>query len=207
MLPSGFRVWLILLALLGAGLTAGCAGKSVAGTRFYVLTPLAAEPLANAGRAQPLSVDVVDLRLPQYLERPQIVTRTGDNRLALAEFHQWGGNLRKDMHRTLARNLSVLLATPNVSISPNRPPKAADFRVELEVMQFEQGADARVRLSVQWRLSQGRDRVPLEVRILDLESPEVIGEPDFDAIVSAMSALYGELSRDVARAILARASP
>ena len=55
-----------------------------------------------------VAVVVASVRLPQYLERPQIVTRSGDNRLQLAEFDQWGGNLYQDMTRVLAQNLARL---------------------------------------------------------------------------------------------------
>ena len=190
--------------LLAGIIAGGCIATTTPTTRFYVLTPLG----AGAGldgqieRGTPLSLEVAALRLPQYLERPQIVTRSRENRLEFAEYDQWGGNLRKNMIRVLAQNLSQLLATPDIAIVPYRPPAPPDFRIEVEVMQFERDAGGRVRLSVQWRLSSGRSRDPLVTRMTVLVSPSLPAQADFEPTVAAMSDLVAELSQTIGRAIL-----
>ncbi|MCP4044155.1 MAG: hypothetical protein GY731_19745, partial [Gammaproteobacteria bacterium] len=111
-----------LIMVLVAGLLSGCITTDTPNTRFYVLNPLEpdAGQVVGDGAKGTLAVEVASLRLPQYLERPQIVTRSGKNRLELAEYHQWGGNIRKNMVRVMAKNLSQILATPNIAISPHR---------------------------------------------------------------------------------------
>ena len=106
------------------------------------------------------------------------------------------------MARVLAKNLSQLLATPNIAISPHRPPAPPDFRVELEVMQFERVSDGQVKLSAQWRLSRGKDLKPLSTRITELASPTLPTGTDLEHTVSAMSTLVGELSQIIGRTIL-----
>ena len=205
MLPSILRIRLILILVLAGSFSAGCATQK---TRFYVLSPLdSGAGLVNETHEKgSLSVEIASLRLPRYLERSQIVTRTGQNRLERAKFHQWGESLQKNMIRVLARNLSRLLATPEIAVSPHRPPAPPDFRIELEVMQFERGSDGQVRLSAQWRLSGGRDRKTLTTQITELETAVVEGGEDFDHTISAMTTLFGELSRIIARAILEHAN-
>ncbi len=149
----------------------GCVTAPTTATRFYVLNPIdyGTSIVSVTDVTASLSIEVASLRLPQYLERPQIVTRSSGNLLELAEYHQWGGNLRKNMTRVLAKNISQLLATPNIAISPNRPPTPPDFSVELEVMQFEKDYSGKVHLSTQWRLSRGKDLKPLTVQMTTLE--------------------------------------
>jgi uncharacterized lipoprotein YmbA len=194
-----------VLAVILAGMVL-CGCSSAPATRFYVLNPL--DPglhlAADADHKAPLSVEVASLRLPQYLERPQIVTRSSASRVELAEFEQWGGNLRKNMMRVLAQNLSRLLATPHISVSPNSPRVSPDFRVEVEVTKFERDPDGKVRLSAWWRLSGGEDQKPLTTKITDLESPMIPGGPDLEPTVSAMSTLWGELSQRIGQAIWER---
>ena len=204
MVISFLRFRLFLVFVLTGSVLSGCMGRTPPATRFYVLNPLdLGSSLVNeTDRKDPLSVEVGSLRLPQYLERPQIVTRSSGNRLELAEYRQWGGNLRKNMARVLAKNLSQLLATPNIAISPYRPPAPPDFRVELEVMQFERVSDGRVKLSAQWRLSRGKDLKPLSTRITELASPMLPAGTDMEHTVSAMSTLVGELSQIIGQAIL-----
>ena len=207
MLPSFSPIRSALVFLLTGGLLWGCVSSKAPATRFYVLNPLdpALRLVGNADRKPPLTIEVVSLRLPQYLERPQIVTRSSEIRLELAEFHQWGGNLRKDMIRVIAKNLSQLLATPHISIFSHRPQASPDFRVDLEVMKFERDPDNQVRLSVRWCLSGGGDGKPLTTQITDLVSPTVQTGSDMEPTVAAMSMLLGDLSRIIAETILKQA--
>ena len=204
-MPLSFlRIRIVLFLLLAGSFLCGCLSTTTPATRFYVLNPLdpGVSPISEIDRKGPLSVEVASLHLPQYLEKPQIVTRSSKNRLELAEYHQWGGNLRKNMMRVLGQNLSRLLATPHIAIYPHRPTISPDFRVDLEVMHFERDADGQVRLSAQWRLSSGKDRKPLTTRITDLASPIVQKGGGFEHTVSAMSELFGELSQIIGSAIL-----
>jgi uncharacterized lipoprotein YmbA len=198
------RIRIVLFFILAGIFLCGCLTTTTPATRFYLLNPLGpGENLTSEiDLKDELSVEVASLRLPQYLERPQIVTRSSKNRLELAEYHQWGGNLRKNMMRVLAQNLSRLLATPHIAISPHRPTISPDFRVELEVMQFERDFDEQVRLSAQWRLSRGKDLKLLTTRITDLASPVSRKKGDFEHTVSAMSKLFGELSQIIGSEIL-----
>jgi uncharacterized lipoprotein YmbA len=183
------------LALVAA-LAAGCSSAPV--TRYYVVAPLeaaAAAPAAGPG------VVVAAVRVPQYLDRPQLVTRSGESQLQLQEFHQWGGNLAKDLTRVLAENLAQLLPSDAVVAAPHTLRLRPDFRVEVEVLRFERAADARVRLAAKWWLSRGADGAPLAGTTTTLASEPLPASPTFDATVAAMSGTYAELSRVIAQAI------
>lgn len=197
---------LMLGALLLAGLLGpGCAARSPNVTQFYTLEPLSApqpeisRPLAPT--TPPLSVEVAALRLPQYLERPQIVTRGEGNRLYLSEFNQWGGNLQKDLMRTMALNFSLLLATPNIAITPYHPPIPAAYRVEVEVMRFEQEETGGVTLLAQWHLMKRDQREPLATRITTLTGTPSPAAEKYAGTVATMSRLWGSLTTLIAEAI------
>ena len=200
-LPSS-RLPMVLIFVLAGCLLSSCLSSNTPATRFYVLNPLEPGKGLYTGPRDAISLEISSLHLPQYLERPQIVTRSTGNQLDLAEYHQWGGNLRKNMMRVLAKNLSQLLDTARVYMSPHHPSTPADFRVQLEVMKFERDPDGKVRLSTQWTLLRGQDQRPLATRITDLESQEVPKDADPEETVSAMSALLGELSVIISREIL-----
>jgi uncharacterized lipoprotein YmbA len=188
---------LVVTALaLVAALAAGC--SSAPTTRYYVVTPLGA---AAAAPVPGPSVVVAGVRLPQYLDRPQLVTRSGDSQLQFQEFHLWGGNLAKDLTRVLTENLSQLLRSDSVIAAPHTLRLRPDFRVEVEVLRFERGDDARVHLTARWWLSRGTDGAPLAGTTTTLASEPLPSSPGFDATVAAMSGAYGELSRGIAQAI------
>ena len=80
---------LVTLGALAAGLAlAGCADGQP--TRFYTLSPLEASPCGASPTTMPdLTVGVGPVTLPTYLDRPQLVTRAGGNRMVLADFDSW----------------------------------------------------------------------------------------------------------------------
>ena len=190
----------VIAALLLAFTLSGCLGKGGTSTRYYLVDPMVftvAEPAA-----QPLTVDIMDLHVPQYLERFQIATRTGNNGIVYAEYHQWGENLRKNLLRTLARNLSGLLATTDVSTPLNRSMAAPDFRVQVHIDQFEQDVDGRVRLKARWQILDARapKAVPT-THAMELESAHAIDKDDFGPMVAVMTELYGQLAEQIAAGI------
>ena len=200
--------WILVVILTGSFLS-GCLGTNpVTPTRFYVLTPaqyetsLVSKTVGEDSQAPKISLEITALRLPQYLEKPQIVTRTSENRLELAEYHQWGGDLRKNMNRVFARNMSALLSSPHVAVAPFRRSTSPDFRVEVDVMQFEADSFGQVRFSAQWRLFRGRSGEPLATRISDLTSPEAKTSGDVGQTVAAMGELFGEFCVIMAQEIL-----
>lgn len=187
-----------LAALLGA-----C--SSAPATRFYTLDPVIAAPAARPQEsavrvAKPLTIVVTDVRLPQYLDRPQIVTRGSDQRLRFAEFEHWGGNLRDEMIRILAENLGRLLPNDRVIAAPHPVPLQPDYRLALEVQRFERDADGRVQLTARWWLTRGADLAPLASPEASF-SGSAIGDSSIDALVQSMSAVYGELAQAIARSL------
>jgi uncharacterized protein len=179
-------------------LAAGC--SSAPPVRLYVVTPIAGP--APAARAPGPAVVVATVRLPEYLERPQLVTRSGDNRLQLEEFHQWGGNLGKDLTRVMAENLSVLLGSDAVIAAPHTQRTRPDYRVEVEVLRFERAGDGRVHLTAKWWLQRGADGSSVASPTTALSSEPLPEGAGAEGTVAAMSGLYGELSRVIAQAVL-----
>ncbi len=199
--------WLMIFILTGC-FVSGCLGSKTPPIRYYVLNPAQYEASlvskTDGTDLQPrkISLEIVSLRLPQYLEKPQIVTRTSENQLEMAEYHQWGGDLRKNMTRVFARNMSALLSSPNVAVTPFRSSISPDFSLKVDVMQFEADAQGRVRFSAQWMLFSGRDGKSLATRISDIVGPEPQAPADVEQVVTGMGDLLGEFCLVMGREIL-----
>ncbi len=194
--------------LLGLAVVVSLAGCVPTGdtpiTKFYLLSTLPndSESMKGAHTDPPLTVYLTGLAIPQYLQRPEIVTRVDQNRLVLSEFDNWGGSLEKNIARVLAGNLSVLLNTPEVHVTSRRPPRGIDASVEIEVTQFERGSDGRAVLDAQWRIGGGRDKAPVISKISRFVSEPVANEANMGGTVAAMSGLLADLSRTIAAAVV-----
>ena len=189
---------------LGIGLLAwsGCAGSRPA--KFYTLNPLGANgeipKVAPAERG--IAVAVGPVAIPDYLDRPQILTRSGPRELKLAEFDRWAGSFEQDVSRVLTENLSALLAPDNVIVlrwGGDAYPYPATFRVGVDVTRFEGTIGGSVILAARWSVSREEDRKILFVHESIIKEP-VEGQ-DYDALVEAMSRALAGLSREIAAAI------
>ena len=147
--------WLLPILAI-ALLLNGCSGGPTTPVRYFLIDPVplqALQPTETSG----LAIEILDLQLPQYLDRPHIVSRSGDNELLFSSTHQWAGNLRKNLAGTLQRNLSQLLATADISSPYARSGSHPDFRVILHLHAFERGADHRARIEARWQIADARN--------------------------------------------------
>lgn len=197
----------LMPALAALVLLAAC--SSGPATRFYTLAAVEAAPVAAKDAApdaaRPVTLVITDLRLPPYLDRPQIVTRDSDNRLHISELQQWGGNLRDDMTHVLTVNLGRQLPTGRVLAAPLHIALQPDYRIEVDVQRFEREANGSVKLAARWWITRGADGALLASAEASFTGPTA-GAGDYDALVGAMSAAFGELARAIADSIRAGAA-
>jgi uncharacterized lipoprotein YmbA len=189
-----------LLAALWLGLlVASCA--STPPSRFYTLdaTAATAGPVTPGGGDGPLSLAIGPVDLPRYLDRPQIVSRDGQNRLSIDEFNRWGGALDEEIHRVLGDRLAARLATERIYRYPSRIVAATDYRVAVEFYAFDGIRDGPVRLDAVWSLlddATAEVREVRRVRYLDRADGA-----DYAAYAAALGRLLARLADDIAVAI------
>jgi uncharacterized lipoprotein YmbA len=189
------------LAILSAGLLlAGC-GHSPP-TRFYTLDAVAPAHAVSAGPRAPVQLSAV--HLPPALDRPQVVTQIGPNRLHVSEQDQWGAPLDDMMRRTLAQDLLARLPAGDF-VSPEAPRPTGARGLVVDVVQLQATPD-RVVLQANWTLTGGASG---DVELSRTEQLSVeLGAPakgrDAGAQADAISRLLGELSDRIAAALAAR---
>ena len=196
----------VLLVLAGLGLGAlGCVSlKRTPEARFFVLRSLAEPPAAPPAGAPVTLVGVLPVRIPGYIDRPQLVSWTAAGELRIDEFRRWGEPLDVGFTRTLAENLSALLPEHRVQRGPWRSSVVPRCRVDVELRVFGPQASGEVRLDGGWALLPAEDERPLARGRSSLKrGPLVIGTAGDNpgGEVEAMSELVAELSREIAAAV------
>jgi uncharacterized lipoprotein YmbA len=175
---------------------AGCSQSPP--TEFYTLSGMQLPP---GGSSAPRTVvGVGPVTLPDYLDRPQIVTRASGNRVVLASFHSWVEPVDGMFTRVLVGNLSSLLASDNVVTVPQRRPMPLDYQVEVDVTRFDADLSGRAVLDARWRVfGKGGDQLVGEGRSTIVEP---VAEPgSYEAIVAAMSKALARMSSSIAGTI------
>ncbi len=177
-------------------LFAGCASKTPP-VEFYTLDPLprtrATADIESA--TQVTRIGVGPIRFPEYLDRPQIVTRTAANRLKVDEFHRWASSLSVNFSRVLTENVSILMRTNRVAAFPWPDYFKPTVQVILEVQDFVATPGQDVVLSARWAIAEPNRRSTLSVRQSLIRQP--LAGSDYTAQVAAQSAAVQALSRQI----------
>lgn len=176
--------------------TSGCANSPP--SDFFILNPTVADTAAQA--TEPLSLGVGPVKIPEYLNRAQIVTRPGPNQLDVNEFNRWGGSLAANISSVMARNLAVLLGTDEVFVFPGDDPATPRFRVILSITRFDGVLGENVELDVRWIITGPRRREQLGTgRSVVREATNGSGYEDY---VAAQSRALETLSREIAAVLI-----
>ncbi len=181
---------------------AGCA--TLPSSKFYQLNPLpnSISIIRDASPEQNLIIAIGPVRIPDYLDRPQIVTRAGKNELQLSEFDRWAGSLKSDVSRVLVEDISGLLPADRFSIVGWTPyPESqvpASYRVEMLVDRFEGTLGDSVLLKARWVVFAQNRSLLLRRESLIREG---VNGSSYNALVAARSSALVRLSRDIAGGI------
>lgn len=177
-------------------LAAGCG--STLPSRFYTLAPVAPPP--EIGQKSRLVIGLGPVVLPEYLNRPDIVTRAGETRMQLAELDRWVEPLEPLLTRVLAENLQRALNARDVVPVPQRRDVQLDRVVEVDVARFDADERGWVVLDARWRIygRDGEDLLKSDRSVAMVQGPP---PPDYDGIVAAMSRAVARLAQEIAAAI------
>jgi uncharacterized lipoprotein YmbA len=191
----------ITVIALTLGLAA-CMGSPTRPAQFYLLSPEPGQPVpTRAAATAPLSIGLGPVTLPEIYDRPQIVTRTDTNRINLAEFDRWGGDLNKDLTRTLAHNLMSRLNTDSVALYPWPGRHKPDFQVSIRFFRLDGQLDSAVMLDGVWRILDGSRGCELAARHFQYQQDT--SGPGYPELVAAISRGVARLSQEIAEQIAA----
>jgi hypothetical protein len=190
----------LILGILAVVLL-GCA--STPPTRFFVLSSSPDfEKVRNREGERCFAIGIGPVRLPEYLNQPEIVTRITQNELSLDEFARWAEPLDDNISRALAKNLSSLLCIRRIAIFPWKGGTPIDYRIDVDVIQMDGILGESASLDVTWSISDGTDRKKSPLLTKRSTYKESTGGGDYGAFVSAQSRNLASLSREIAETIL-----
>ena len=187
------------LATLCSLLLLGACGTSPP-SAYYTLDDANFEYSQDADTA--IILGIGPIRVPEYLERPQIVTRGDNSELLIDDFHRWAEPIVDAQHRIIAGNVDALLDDVIVVSYPYRAVTSYEAKLVGRISRFDMDADGVTRLAVFWTVAFGDDELLIRPR----RSTYTIqgGDPsDPNSVAEAMSAALTQFSRDIADAFAA----
>lgn len=130
----------------------GC--SSAPKTSFYQLRSIGT---AQTNQSKPPLKNVIILltpiKFPEYLDRPQLITRKSDFKLYLNENHLWAEPLNNEFTRVLTENINKKLAPNTIYTFSTINKKTVDITININVLQFDVNANDQAVLVVKWSYS------------------------------------------------------
>lgn len=180
-------------------LLAGCARTPP--PNFFLLDFPVDEQLAGVERG--LAIGVGPINLPQYLDRPQIVTRGTGNEVKLSEANRWAEPLKASISRVLVVDLGRRLNTNRVYAIPQRRRTPLDFQIAVDFGRFDGSPGAEVVLATRWSLfgKDGKELLYTGVTIIR----EPTRTASYNGFVGAQVRALERLGEEIAAALEAQA--
>jgi uncharacterized protein len=198
----GNRIYVPLHGIVGlilAMLLLGC--SRTPSVKYYTLQAAQSPTLGSRelGNMDESGVGIGPVRIPDYLDRFQIVSRSGSDSLEIDDFHKWAEPLESNITRTMVQNLSALLPQSAVMGFPWRQTVPLKYQIPLEILSFEGDDQQKVSLLARWQV---HDQIVKKI-VTTRESRIMVETADlsYKSLVEAQSQALAELSEEMADAI------
>ncbi|MGR9052796.1 MAG: PqiC family protein [Gammaproteobacteria bacterium] len=188
------KLWLALLALSLAGCVGGATSPA---SSFYLLEPIADSDDAHFVERERISIGLRPVKVPNYLDRPQIVTSTAQNTYHLSEFNRWAEALDHNITRVLAQNLTLLAPVDVWLTRSSNLAKQAALRLAINILEFHVDPQGQAKLTAQWTFS--KDGKLLLNRQISYRADA--SNTDYLIMVAALNDCLNRLSRDIAQSL------
>ena len=183
------------VCILSVFLMTGCFGGYSPESTFYTLKTIEnVTPLSNTTLS--LGVDLPEL--PEYVDRPQIVSVSkGNSELNIDETNRWGEDLDIMLQRVVANDLREYL--PKASIKP-RTSLLEKYRyiLNVSVVKFDMIEDNSAHFEALWTVKSGNS---FNVIFKGKTVSDMPVEDGYNDYVEAMSDMIGKMCEQIAQKV------
>ncbi|MEQ1739111.1 MAG: PqiC family protein [Methyloglobulus sp.] len=187
-----------VIATLLVILLTGCA--STPSLQFYVLEPLSQPSATNIETAKKHTIGIGPISVPTLLERKQIVSRSSNNTVQIAEFQQWASPLQDNLLQALTRNLSTLQPNNIVRTYPWSIHGTVDRQVIVDIIRFDTTPGESANLEANWTIKNEATHTVLQSGHTVINRS--ITDSSYPGMVRALSKILGEFGHELSLALL-----
>lgn len=183
----------LVLALL---VSVGCA-RSPQRSYYSLQGPAPQSTRRAAFTPDQMQVVVGPVTLPETVDRPQMVTRSGANRLEINDLHRWVQPLSGEIAAVLAADLYRDLGQTTLVGIQGQEAATHDpvYRVVVDIERFEAVLGQGATVEAAWSIRRKGAEAPLHGRTL-ARAP--VSETSHDALAAAFAQALRRVSREIA---------
>ncbi|MBT4570819.1 MAG: membrane integrity-associated transporter subunit PqiC [Nitrosomonadales bacterium] len=133
------------------------------------------------------------IRLPEYLDRPQMVVAVSENKYKLIESHRWAEKLDQNISLALFRALPGQLGTDRMIRYPWPQRPGVDYQIKIDILELNIDPTGQSRLVAQWSI-KSKDKTLLNKRSSFIAKASTT---DVDKMVQAQSECLTKLGQEI----------
>ena len=195
----GNTAWFLLCTLMLSACIAGPTANTL-----HTLQPVQQDRLGGGLAGFDAMILIMPVRLAPQLQGRGLITQRSATESKASANHLWAGPLEQQIAENIAANLKNLLGTDNVAVYPG--PRYGMFRYQLEVEINEfSGLEQSFTTRAVYTLSDTSAKTILSRKTFQQTLP--IDKPDYSGYVGTASQALGDLSKEVAAALLVAQHP
>jgi uncharacterized lipoprotein YmbA len=188
------RLRQLVIALLLVSILPGCTPAISKPESFYQLQEIPDNKLTAIEKGA--VVGLGPIQLPEYINRPQIVTRLSRQQIHVSEFNRWIEPLSDGITRTLVIKLANQLNSNRVYWLPRKDQKLPlELRVAIDISRFDGQFNGEVILEGRWSLYNKMDN-PLITKVSIIRQP--LAGQTYSALVVAMNQALLSFGEEIA---------
>jgi len=168
-------------------------------TDFYVLN---SQRDVEVNVTENLAIGVWAVKLPELIDRPEMVTRTGPFTVKRADFHRWASGLSSNVSSLIANELSIHFQTSHVDVSPWSSYRKFDYQVKIHIRTFLGELGKESVLDGVFVILNGKGNEKLVEQAFSLKVKT--GGNTYQDMAASMSELVVDLSAKISGSIRAR---
>lgn len=178
-------------------LLTGCAASVT--PHYYTLVSAANNNPPRTVAAAPFVIRMHQVTIPEQLNQPQLVIRTGKGEIVMSDNALWASPLPEEMRNALTGQLERSLNT--LEITGLTPPQDKPVvGISVTVQQFDAWPDNYASIALTWRLSV--DVGSAQERILTCRTQRTYTtRGDYPALINTQQALMRDVAADIAKSI------
>lgn len=165
---------------------------------YYTLSPISGQA-ADTGGAGAVTIGVRTVELPGYINRTEMVTRSGPHRLEVSSLHRWADYPDRLVQQVLGENLQALLPGASVVNSPWPVGLKPDITLFFQFKELMATGDGKMLLRAVWTVRKGDP--PFTAQSHRAVLTESVPGPGFDQLAAAHSRVLESLCRMVAESL------
>jgi len=179
----------------------GCISVSNSPTpRFYMLQAVDGNKVSKKINTAPdVVIGVGPVKIPEYQDRPQIVTQDKEKMLKFAQFDRWGEPLDLGMTRLIRENLAVMLPEAKFTLYPWNSSVPVKYQVVVEIVQLDSDLDKDLFIVAQWLVIDVQNTKTIIIKRSEFR--QSIVPQNYSGLAKTLGMACASLSSEIAEAL------